>query len=252
MAEAAGPRQSSIRSTTPEARDWLRLYVTEEERQHEGLFFFFPFILILLQSLSKNNPISLPQECSASEPWLPRPLCISLAAAEQSHYRCHSVTLVKSTPGEGSAVALLWVRRGRDRWEPPGFLGRAFPGVWAEHPLPPRFGAAGTRECCSSWGVPVALLLGEVTVTVLPPHSLSRQGRAQAPLGRTLPCPHLMLEENLAGALFFPHRGSSAPREQGGLFPPTPGFSQAVPACSMWDAAPCTPGAGEAAPSCPL
>lgn len=205
-----------------------------------------------MQSLSKNNPISLPQECSASEPWLPRPLCISLAAAEQSHYRCHSVTLVKSTPGEGSAVALLWVRRGRDRWEPPGFLSRAFPGVWAEHPLPPRFGAAGTRECCSSWGVPVALLLGEVTVTVLPPHSLSRQGRAQAPLGRTLPCPHLMLEENLAGALFFPHRGSSAPREQGGLFPPTPGFSQAVPACSMWDAAPCTPGAGEAAPSCPL
>lgn len=138
VAEFAGPRQSSIRSTTPEARDWLRLYVTEEERQHQGLFFFFSlFILILLQSLSKNNPISLPQECSASEPWLPRPLCIRLAAAEQSHYRCHSVTLVKSTFGEGSAVASVWVGRGRDRWGAPGFLSRTFPRLWGGLSIPP-------------------------------------------------------------------------------------------------------------------
>lgn len=104
----------------------------------KGFFFFFSlFILILLQSLSKNNPISLPQECSASEPWLPRPLCIRLAAAEQSHYRCHSVTLVKSTFGEGSAVASVWVGRGRDRWGAPGFLSRTFPRLWGGLSIPP-------------------------------------------------------------------------------------------------------------------
>lgn len=163
VAEAAGPRQSSIRSTSPEARDWLRLYVTEEERQHEGLFFFFfSLILIPLQSLSKNNPISLPQECSASEPWLPRPLCISLAAAEQSHYRCHSAALAKSTRGEGSAAASFWVRRGRDGWDAPGFprpgISRGCVGQGGlSIPLPPW--GAGIRERCSSWAIPAALAL---------------------------------------------------------------------------------------------
>lgn len=42
MAVAAAPRQSLIRGTKREARDWLLLYVTEEERQHQDFFFFFP------------------------------------------------------------------------------------------------------------------------------------------------------------------------------------------------------------------
>lgn len=111
-------------------------------------FFFFPFILILLQSLSKNNPSCLPQECSASEPWLPRPLCISLEAAEQSHYRCHSVTLVKSTFGEGGQRCCIVSgaegqgQTGGPRFPRPGIS----PGVgWAEHPPPsPLLGTSGT------------------------------------------------------------------------------------------------------------
>jgi len=88
MAVAAAPRQSLIHSTKREARDWLLLYVTEEERWHqEGFFFPPPFILILSQSLSKNNPSSLPREGSASEPRLLRPLCVRLAAANRGDYR---------------------------------------------------------------------------------------------------------------------------------------------------------------------
>lgn len=148
VAKAAGPRPSSIRSTMCEARDWLQLYVTEEERQHQGLF-FFPFILILLQSLSKNNPSCLPQECSASEPWLPRPLCISLEAAEQSHYRCHSVTLVKSTFGEGGQrLHCFGCRRAGTDGRTQVSSARHFPGCgvgWAEHPPPsPLLGTSGT------------------------------------------------------------------------------------------------------------
>lgn len=73
MAGAAAPRQSLIRGTKREAGDWLLLYVTEEEWRHQDFFFFPPFILILLQSLSKNNPSFLPRERSTSEPWLLRP-----------------------------------------------------------------------------------------------------------------------------------------------------------------------------------
>lgn len=72
MAVAAALRQSFIRGTKRKARDWLLLYVTEEEQQYQEVF-FLPFILILLQSLSKNNPSFLPREYSVSEPWLLRP-----------------------------------------------------------------------------------------------------------------------------------------------------------------------------------
>lgn len=53
MAVAAAPRQSLIRGTKREARDWLLLYVTEEERQHQDFFFFLLHFNSLAISVQK-------------------------------------------------------------------------------------------------------------------------------------------------------------------------------------------------------
>lgn len=50
----AVPRQGSMRRTKSQARDWLRLYVTEEERQHPDWFGFFFFFFSPSRSFSCN------------------------------------------------------------------------------------------------------------------------------------------------------------------------------------------------------
>lgn len=167
---------------------------------------------------------------------------------------------------EGSVVALFRVRKGRDRREAPGFLSQAFPRVWGglSIPLPRRcwghLGLCWHQGMLLQRGCPggAAPWRGDShrAATTLQAGLCSGcpAGTRAPPPRRTLPCPHPMLEGNLVGARFCPHRSSSARRGSQGaeadFSHPAPGSSQAMPACSVWDAAR-VKAAGEAAPPCP-